>query len=70
MEHTLRLHGSADPLVRVRKSDEERIALGAYHAPVMLLPYVPQELIVLRDHRRKFFSQMLQEAGRALDIRK
>jgi hypothetical protein len=70
LEHMLRLNGCIDRIHRAREGDEERIALCANNTAMMLVPHVAQELIVFCDHRRKFISQVLQEAGGAFDIGK
>jgi hypothetical protein len=55
-ERTLSLHNGVDSVHSACEGNEERITLGAYHAPIVCFACLAQELIVLREQCRIFLA--------------
>ena len=67
-QRALRLDHGLEGIRGAREGHEERVAVGADHAPMMLLKRLEQKLVLLRQHGGIFLAQLLQEPRRAFDI--
>jgi hypothetical protein len=68
-QSSLREHGGAERGVRGREREEERLTLVVDLAPASLFDGRAQDLLMLGEDGSVLLAQLLQEPGRALDVR-
>jgi hypothetical protein len=66
---SLRVYGGSERGVRRRESEEEGLALVVDLTAASLFDGLPQDLLMLGEDGSVLLAQLLQEPGRALDVR-